>query len=195
MDLFNVIKSRRTIRKFLNDKKIEKEILENIIELWALYPSRMNKQPLEYIIINDSIICNKIFLNILRGIKNKDNKVFANEGYAPVAYIAILHNKTILEKWFEYDVWASAQSMMIYANSLWIWSVWLHSILRKNIIDILNIPIDIYNLDSIIWLWYPWQNSITVDLVDNNTSYYLDWELNLYVPKRNLKDIIHINLF
>jgi nitroreductase len=155
----------------------------------------MNKQPLEFIIIDNKQICNNIFSKILWWIKNKTNKVFSDKNYSPVAYIAILHNKTILEKWFKYDVWACAENIMIYANSLWIWSVWLHSILKIDIIDILNIPKDIYNLDSLIWLWYPSHNSNITSLNSKWISYYIDGKLNLFVPKRDINKITHINKY
>jgi len=195
MNIFDIIKTRRTIRKFDNEKKINKSNLLKMVQLWVLYPSRMNKQPLEFIIIDDKELCKKIFSKILWWIKNKTNKVFADPVYAPNAYIAILHNKTILEKWFEYDIWWSAENIMIFANSLWIWSVWLHSILKIEISNLLNIPKDTYNLDSLIWLGYPHQTSETVKLDGDKTSYYIDDEHNLYVPKRDFNSIAHNNIY
>jgi len=192
--ILNIIKSRRTIRKFDINKKINRNILENMVDVWRLYPSRMNKQPLEFIVVDDDILCKKIFENILWGIKNEVNKVFVDIKFSPVAYIVILHNKSILPKWFEYDVWASAQNMMLYAHSLWIGSVFLHSILRKNIWELLEVYFDIFNIDSIIWLWYPKHFSEIVELIDDN-KYYIDNNHNIYVPKKNLNNVLHINKY
>jgi hypothetical protein len=65
MNIFDVIQSRRTIRKFNNSKNIDKNYLFDMIKLGSLHPSRMNKQPLEFIIIDNKQICNNIFSKIL----------------------------------------------------------------------------------------------------------------------------------
>ena len=59
MDFTDVIKSRRSIRKFKEDI-IEDEILERIIEAGRLAPTWANKQGVRYIIVKDSSLIKEI---------------------------------------------------------------------------------------------------------------------------------------
>ena len=55
-----VIANRRSIRRFSN-KKIDSNILKEIVKCGRLYPSRGNKQPLKFILVDKKEICNQIF--------------------------------------------------------------------------------------------------------------------------------------
>ena len=52
MDFFEVIKKRRSIRKYL-DTPIPKESLQRILEVGRISPSAANKQPWYFIVIKD----------------------------------------------------------------------------------------------------------------------------------------------
>ncbi|MGA1795530.1 MAG: nitroreductase family protein, partial [bacterium] len=54
-DLLNLIKDRRTIRKY-QDKNIPKKILDSIIEAGCWAPSTHNSQPWFYLVIKNSTI-------------------------------------------------------------------------------------------------------------------------------------------
>ena len=60
MDIFKIISTRRTIRRFLN-KKVDKDLLEKMVQLGALAPSRVNMQAWEFIIIDDDKLKQEIF--------------------------------------------------------------------------------------------------------------------------------------
>ncbi len=192
MNIFQIIESRRSIRKFHKDKAIDIKHLLDMTYLASLAPNRLNNQPLEYIVVNNPKKRDYLFSSIFWGAKNPKNKVFSDFTFWPNAYIVILLNKNIRNFGFEYEIWASAENIMLYANSLWIWSVWLHSIDRSKIREILRINTDNIEINSMIGLWYPAHKSKIVPLVDD-TQFDLDKDDNIYIPKRNLKNIISIN--
>jgi len=193
MDVFKIISTRRTIRRFKN-KKIKRLLLEKMVQLGALAPTRLNRQPWEFIIIDNQKLKTKIFKNIFWGIKNPVNKVFSDPRYAPVAYIAIIVNKKIGGENYEYEIGACAENIMIYAWSLNIGSVWLHSINTKVISSFLKLPKGKI-LDSLIGLGYPAHKSKTITLLNENWLYTVDKNLNLIVPKRDIKTITHYNTY
>ena len=80
MNLLEIIKTRRTVRKF-KDKKVEKEKIEKIIEAARWAPSSANLQPMEFIIIEDV------------AIKQKISEVTGHKRYnfAPVVIIACIN--------------------------------------------------------------------------------------------------------
>lgn len=60
MDLEEVIQKRRSIRKYF-PKKVEREILEKILEQGILAPSAKNGQPWRFVVIQeDEILKNEI---------------------------------------------------------------------------------------------------------------------------------------
>ncbi|MFW9902952.1 MAG: nitroreductase family protein [Candidatus Thorarchaeota archaeon] len=58
-DMFNLVNSRRSIRKF-SDKSFPRVILENIIGSAGTAPSGANKQPWTFVIVSDSDLKRKI---------------------------------------------------------------------------------------------------------------------------------------
>ena len=185
----NNIESRRTIRKFDHERDVPIEEMQEMVRLAALAPSRLNDQPLEYGIIKDTELCVAIFANILWGIRNKANVVFADPNFAPNAYIAILLNQVIRNKGHEYDVGASAENIMLYAQSLGVGSVFLHSLNRPRIAEILGVP-ETHRIDSLIGLGYPAHTS-TIVPIEGTTAYTLDPDHNIVLPKRDPKSITH----
>lgn len=52
MEVFEAIKKRKSIRKFL-DKEVPDDMLDKIIEAASLAPSGMNQQPWEFVVVKD----------------------------------------------------------------------------------------------------------------------------------------------
>jgi len=59
MDVFEAIRTRRSIRKY-TDKKIEKEKLDKILEAGRLSLSANNQQPYGFVVVKDSSIIEKV---------------------------------------------------------------------------------------------------------------------------------------
>ena len=59
LDFFEVIRNRRSIRKY-QDKSVEKETLQKILEAARLAPSAMNRQPYQLIVVSKKDVLSKI---------------------------------------------------------------------------------------------------------------------------------------
>ncbi|KKQ71606.1 MAG: nitroreductase [Candidatus Peregrinibacteria bacterium GW2011_GWC2_39_14] len=188
-----IIASRRTIRKFNHAKDVPLDEMKEMAHLASLCPSRMNDQPLEYVLIKDPELCEQVFANILWGTRNKVNTAFADPVFAPNSYIAMLVNRTIRDVGYEYDAGAAAQNIMLYAHSLDIESVFLHCINRVALSQLLSVP-ETHKVDSLIGLGYPAHTS-TVVPVTNGTVYSLDAGQNILLPKRDPDSITHHNRY
>lgn len=188
-NIYKVISTRRTLRRFKSTKNISIGYLEKMARLGALAPSRVNRQLWEFIIVKDPIVRKKVFANILWGSKNPLNKAFADPKYAPNAYIAIIINEKIGNTGYEYELGACAENIMIYAWSLGIGGVWIHSINKLEISKIIQLPKGKI-LDSVIGLGYPAHTSKVVKFKETQ-NYSYDRNLNLLVPKREARYLIH----
>ncbi|MBS3825365.1 nitroreductase family protein, partial [Candidatus Bipolaricaulota bacterium] len=51
MEVSEAIRSRRSIRKF-QDRRVPRDVLEELVDYARLAPSGMNKQPLEFVIVD-----------------------------------------------------------------------------------------------------------------------------------------------
>jgi nitroreductase len=59
VDVFEAIRTRRSIRKY-KDKPVEKEKLLKIIEAARLAPSTLNRQPWSFVVVTDSKVKEKL---------------------------------------------------------------------------------------------------------------------------------------
>ena len=191
MNVRDIIKQRRTIRKFKQDS-IDDSILKDLVDCARLAPCASNKQPLEFVVVKDKKVCAKIFENTgWAGYISP--KGTPNEGERPTAYIAVLVNKARATKWIGHDIGAAFENIVLAAWELGIGSCIIGSIKKENVAKILNVP-DEYEVDTIIALGYKGHESFVEDN-DETVKYYMDEEGNFHVPKRPLEKVIHFDKF
>ena len=92
MSIYELILKRRTIRKFEN-KPVEEEKIIKMINAARHAPSAANLQPLKFIAVVTSDLCDKVFPLTKYGGYLKDGT--PKEGEKPMAYIVVLVDKTI----------------------------------------------------------------------------------------------------
>lgn len=117
----NIIFTRRSIRSFIKEKKVENEKVELILKAAMQAPSACNKQPWEFLVLDDA--------NIIESIAPID-KHYALAVKAPLVIIAMGNEKTSYKgdngmPWFPLDVSAAVQNMLLEAASLGLGSVWI----------------------------------------------------------------------
>ncbi|ABX32582.1 nitroreductase [Petrotoga mobilis SJ95] len=191
MDVIEIIKQRRCIRKFKQDP-IDDEILKELVDCARLAPCASNKQPLEFIIVKDKETCEKVFEN-LGWASYISPKGTPKEGEKPTAYIFILVNKQRATKWIGHDIGAAFENILLAAWSKGIGGCPIVTINRKNVREILNVPDD-YEIDTVIPLGYKGHDSFAENN-DEKVEYYMDENGNFHVPKRPLEKVIHFDKF
>ncbi|HOO33126.1 MAG TPA: nitroreductase family protein [Thermotogota bacterium] len=190
MKITEAITMRRTIRKY-KQHEIPEEILKNLVNAARLAPSAMNKQPLEYAIITDPVLRERIFENVgwAGYIAPRGNP---QKGERPVAYILILIRKELKSAYTSHDIGAAAQNLMLQAMEYDIGSCWLGSLNRQKVAEILNVP-EVYEVDTLIALGYKDEAAEYFDT--DETVKYDKVDEKYRVPKRRLESIIHMNKF
>jgi len=80
MELAEVIKGRRSVRRFTPDQ-IPKEVLEHLLNIAIWAPSAMNRQEWYFIVIQGAKVeeMKKIFADAFEDIKPRLEKVFADK--------------------------------------------------------------------------------------------------------------------
>lgn len=191
MNTHEAVVTRRTIRQY-QPRPLDRSLLERLVEAGRLAPSAANLQPLEFVVIDEPEIRDKVFpaLKWAAYIQPNGNP---RPGQEPQAYVVVLVNTKIREKMYEYDVGAAVEAMAVSAWSEGVASCWLISIDRAEIQTALGIP-DSYRVDSVLALGYPAETSTVEDFKDS-VRYWKDPDGSFHVPKRALRDVCHFNAF
>lgn len=196
MDTIDCIRKRRTIR-FFEQRPVSHEILLELVDLARISPSGANRQPLEYIIVEDTAQKERLFEQLAWAghVQPKRNPP-ANK--RPAAYIIVLVNTDISsDNLGSVDAAAAIQTILLAAYAHGIGSCWLGSIRRDNIRKHFKIP-DLYGVDSVVALGYPSEHPCSEDAKDGSSEslkYYLDTDDQLHVPKRALSTICYLDTF
>lgn len=191
MSLYDLIVSRRSIRQF-KPEPISQEILRVVVNAGRLAPSAANRQPLEFIVVDEESIRKQLFpcLKWAGYIAPEGNP---KPGHEPQAYVVVLVNTEIREKGFEWDSGAAIENMILAAWEKGIGSCWIISVDKDRVKTLLNVPAT-YKVDSVIAFGYPAEAPVIEDFEDS-VKYWKDEQSCLHVPKRKLADVIHFNEF
>lgn len=186
MSIYDLIRQRRTVRKF-QQKKLDRVQLERMVDAARLAPSASNLQPLRYIIIDEEEKAAQLFKYVKWAgyITPEGNP---KKGEEPVAYIVILADTEVRKAGYELDAGAAAQNIILSALEEGIGSCWIASIERDAVRKMLNIP-DRYVINTAVALGYPSENPV-IEEESGSIRYYKDEKGVLHVPKRKLADII-----
>jgi nitroreductase len=110
----DLIKSRRSIRKFKAEKPGQETVLR-ILKAGLLAPSSMNKKPVELIVVDD-----RETMRRLKACKN-----FGTNGLDTAAFaVVVLADSALSDVWVE-DAAIAAAFMQLEAQSLGLGSVWI----------------------------------------------------------------------
>jgi len=193
VDFIDLVKSRRTIRLFKQDR-IAVETLIDLVDAARLAPSASNIQPLEYVIVSDPVRAAALYKQLAWAAYIQPARN-ASPSQRPVAYIVVLRNSTLEKAHFGIvDAAAAIENILLCAWSKGIGSCWLASVKRDKVSELLNIP-ETYVIDSVIALGYPDEAPVAEAADGKRIEYYLDAENRLHVPKRPLKTIAHMETF
>lgn len=166
MQTYEAIVKRRSVREFLDNKDIPKEVLEEIVDAARLAPTARNEQPWEFVVITGKDTRHRIALAA------SPNGSFIANSAACIA-VFCLDTKYCLE-----DGCAATENILLMAADLSLGSCWIAGDKKPYcgaIKKILGMP-EKYRLVSLIALGYP-QGSPKV------------------IPKRRLEEVLHWERF
>ena len=186
MDIEEAIYNRRTIRRFKQDP-VPIEILKKLVDFGRVAPMGSNIQSIEYIIVSDSAMREKLFPLVQWAGFLPEKDRHPELGRRPMAYIIVLGNTEIKEN-PRLDAGAAIENILLGAVKFGLSSCWMGSVDRKEAAALFKLPKN-YELISVISLGYPDEKSF-IEPFDGSFKYWKDEEGNMHVPKKLLNDII-----
>lgn len=147
MDILEIIRARRSIRKF-RAETVSSELIERVLEAGRWAPSGLNNQPWRF-----AIITSRTTIAEISKLTHYTKIVMASQALIPV----FLDTKKSYHR--EKDIQAIGaclQNMLLEAHSLGLGAVWLGEIIKSNvrIRGLLGLP-DGLELMAVLALGYP----------------------------------------
>jgi len=154
-EIFEVIKKRRSVRKF-TDKPVEKEKILKIIEAARLSPSASNRQPWRFVAITDKELLYRVVRESL-GIINRWART------APLIIVGCSARKSLFSHYIgeaiirvQYhliDVAIALEHLVLEAEELGLSTCWIGWFNARRLKKILNIPLT-WKIVSLIAIGY-----------------------------------------
>ena len=183
----DLILKNRSYRRFDESVKIPQDKIKEWVELARFSASGRNMQPLKYAICTDEPVNKQIFQHLGWAGYLTDWQG-PEEGERPVAYIAVLHDKSLANNYF-CDDGIAIQSILLGAAEEGFGGCIIGSVNKGKVAKILRLP---EHLD-ILWmiaLGKPAEQSVTEDIKEGDIKYWRDKDAVMHVPKRTLEELI-----
>ena len=161
----DLIKTRRSIRKYL-DKKVERKKIQLCVEAARLAPSADNVQPWRFIIIDEPELKNQLAKQAFSGIYSPSK--FAAK--APVIIVILAKLNLIAHgigrqiqgiHYYFIDIGIAGEHLVLQALELGLGTCWIGWFNPRKIRKLLNIPKN-YKIASLMSLGYPEQKKSIV---------------------------------
>ena len=164
MDIWEVIKKRRSVREFKN-KPVSSEILEKIIDAARFAPTARGVEPWEFIVITNIVTLKKI------AALAENGRFISGAG----ACIAVFCSDT---KYYLEDGSAATENILLAATALGIASCWVagdKKVYCGEVSNLLGVPAS-YKLISLIALGYPESEKVFKVAQKRSLSDLIHWE-------------------
>ena len=185
MNIYELIKSRRTIRKF-KQIPIDDSMLKRFIDAARVAPSGANLQPLKYVVVNSQEMTEKIF-PLVKWAAYLAPDYNPKEDERPTAYIAVYGDTSIKKQGFETDMGAAVENMILTALASGIGACWMGAIDYEKITELLDVGEGL-KLLCVVALGYPKEEPKEAEITDGSIKYFLDDNV-LNVPKRSMDEV------
>ncbi|MBU4227315.1 nitroreductase family protein [bacterium] len=184
----DLVKKNRSYRRFYEDFTIERNTLEELVDLARLSASAANRQPLKYILSCEKNKNDLIFPTLAWAGYLKDWPGPA-EGERPSAYIVML-NDTEITKNYWCDPGIAAQSILLGATEKGLGGCIFASAKRDELRFALKIN-ERYKILYVLSIGKP-KEKVVLETVgnDGDIKYWRDVQGVHHVPKRPLEEII-----
>lgn len=184
--LHELITKNRSYRRFY-EEKIEREILEALVDYARLSASALNNQPLRYILSCDPQT-NAMIYSCLGWAGYLKEWKGPKEGERPSVYILICSDKDSAMSAIDQGI--AAQSIMLAAVEKGLGGCIISNVQRSKLKESLNLS-ERYTIHLVLALGKPKEQVVIEEInPDEDIRYWRDDNQVHHVPKRKLQDIL-----
>ncbi len=181
MNFTEVLNSRRSIRRFKQDK-IEDVVLLSLIDAATKAPSAGNTQPLRYFIIREKELLAQIFAQTAWGGHVRPARDPQLGVTSPTAFIAVCTQNQGESASGSADAGAAIQNILLTATDLGLGSCWIGAFNKAKVNELLKL--DKLTALYLVALGYPAEAPVMERInKGDSTKYTLDENDVIHVPK------------
>lgn len=185
--LRDLLLKNRSYRRYYQDVKITNNELEELIELTCLCASGRNAQPLKYVPVSDSTLCDGVFGNLAWAGYLTDWEG-PEEGERPSAYLIQTLDTSIVENCL-CDDGIQAQTILLGAVENGYGGCIIKAFKNEPLHALLKLP-EHLRITYVIALGKPKETVVLDDMVNGEFKYWREEDGTHHVPKRPLKELI-----
>lgn len=187
-DLMNLLKERRTYRRFCQ-KPISEEILAEILTAARYASSAANKQPLSYVVVKTPQKVQEVFAETKWAAYLPKEQGQPKAGEEPVLFIGVVQNLKFNPN-CDTDAGLAISNMTLAAWNHGVGSCIIGACNRQKLSELFGLTED-QKLHTVVAFGYPSHISRIENVEkDGDIRYHLDEDGNYIVPKRNLEDVV-----
>lgn len=195
MNMIELIKKSRSVRRFDASVPVTRDTLIGLIDAARFAPTGANKQPLRFLPVAEKAACDKLFPMLHWAMALPEWKG-PEPNERPAAYIVILADTEIVpEQRVAMDVGIAAQTIALTAASIDLGCCMLGAFKKEDLTQCLQLP-DTLIPELVLAIG---KKGETIRLVDarkgNDLRYYRDEKDNHCVPKRTLDELVYDHRF
>ncbi|WP_294348600.1 nitroreductase family protein [uncultured Clostridium sp.] len=146
MDAITMIKDRRSVRKF-KDEKVDREVIREIVDIAKWAPSWVNYQIARYTIVDDESIIKELANEGVNGFVYNIDTLKNAKGVAVLSYVkgkSGTYDKKYIttkgESWEVFDAGIACQTFCLAAHAKGVGTCIMGVIDEKSIAKIVNLP-------------------------------------------------------
>lgn len=190
MELMELLKTRRTYRRFDQTRAIPEEAVQDIVRSQQYASCGNNRQPLRYIVVRDESLVEKIFEITKWAASLPDNQGRPKDGEHPVMFVVVLEDNSLKNSVTGTDVGLAVSNMTLAAWNHGIGSCIIFNVKKDELAKLLDIGEE-YMTAGVVAFGYPSHKSIIKEAkADEPLSYYINEDGDYVVPKRKIEDTV-----
>lgn len=188
MELMELLATRRTYRRF-EQRAVGQDIVNEILTAARLASSAANKQPLRYIVIQESAKVAEVFSYTKWAGYLPPEQGQPKEDEKPTLFIAVIQD-TDCNPNSDTDAGLAISNMTLAAWNRGVGSCIIGACDKTKLTQLFELPSN-HKLHTVVAFGYPTHTSTIEDVEQNgDIKYYLDKNCNYVVPKRKLEDMV-----
>lgn len=190
MELREMFVKRRSYRRYDESRPVPQEAVRDMKTALRMSSSGHNRQPFEYIFIQDPERVAAVFEYTYFAAALPEEQRRPPKGKRPVMYVAVLKSAQDKGMWTEVDMGIALSNLTMAAWGHGVGSCIFGNIDRKKLAEILGTDESV-EIACMVCFGYPVHFSEIIDPREGgNLTYYVDEDMNFYVPKRREEDFI-----
>jgi len=148
MDVFEAIRQRRSVRSY-QDREVEEEKLEQVLEAARLAPSARNMQEWKFVVVRDKALRQKM-------VEAANGQAMVGQAPVVIAACAVQHDHIMScgHPCFLVDVAIAIEHMALAARALGLGTCWVGAFNQERTREVLGIP-DSVEVVELLPLGYP----------------------------------------